>query len=234
MANTAPRIGLTFTQDSPAASVCRRVLQDAGARVTTLLYGAGSLGNPRLATLDGLVLSGGGDVHPWYFGEPLLPLSNGIDEDRDALEIALVREAAATGVPVLGVCRGMQVLNIALGGSIYQDTTAQNPPESQRHKFARDDPERFHTVRLAEGSWLHRACGRDELVVNSHHHQAIKDVAPGLRVVGRAPDGVLEAVEASDSLPTMVGVQWHPERLGADGLWTYAAFVQECRRRTGS
>lgn len=156
--------------------------------------------------LDAIVLSGGGDVLPQEYGAELHPKTTWTDARRDAFELALVRAARARSVPVLGVCRGMQVLNVALGGSLVQHL-----PELT--ELAHEVPERWnttaHPIEIEPGSRLHRLLGAESVEVSSVHHQAIERLADGLRAVAWAPDGVVEAVES----PTepVLGVQWHPE-----------------------
>lgn len=187
--------------------------------------------------VDALVLSGGSDVAPGlYREEPLRPEWAG-DPARDAYEQRLLDAALARGKPVLGVCRGIQLLNAALGGSLYQDIRHQIPGALVHRDPARyDDNE--HTIRLCKDSWLYPLYGADELLVNSVHHQAIKDLAPGLRACAWAPDGVIEAV--CDERRDLWAVQWHPEWLDpqsphftrrAPGDPVFAAFIARVRAR---
>ena len=161
-----------------------------------------------IARLDGLVLTGGGDVDPRRYGAVPSPLSGGIDEERDALEISLVRRAVEAGLPTLAICRGCQVLNVALGGTLIQDL-----PEvtNLAHLVAQPRSAIVHDVGVQQGSRLSAIVGSSSLGVNSIHHQAVERTAPELTAVGRADDGVVEAIE-HPSLP-MLGVQWHPEDL---------------------
>ncbi len=161
--------------------------------------------------IGGLLLSGGGDLHPsFYSEEPCWKLGE-VSLVRDRFEIALLRLVLDVGKPVLGICRGMQVLNVALGGTLYQDLPTQVPASLQhRQKGARKEP--VHEVKLKKGSLLADVLGAERIWVNSFHHQAVKDVAPPLEAVAWSADGVVEAVE----LPGrgfVVGVQWHPEDL---------------------
>ncbi len=187
------------------------------------------------AEIDALLLSGGGDVHPAYYGEePYCRLEN-VFRPRDAFEIALTRRVLALEKPVLGICRGMQVLNVALGGSLYQDLELQVPgcfPHQQ--EAPRSQPS--HQVRLSEGSRLGQLLGTASLRVNSLHHQAVKKVAPGLVPVAWAGDGVVEAVEAPE-YAFVVGVQWHPEamwRTEEKAALLFRAFVAAARGRRRS
>lgn len=187
--------------------------------------------------VDALVLSGGSDVAPGLYDEdPIQPAWAG-DPARDAYERALLDAALARGKPVLGVCRGAQLLNAALGGSLYQDITHQVPGSLVHRDAARyDDNE--HTVRLCGKAWLAELYPSREILVNSVHHQAIKQLAPGLRACAWAPDGVIEA--AADPARDLFAVQWHPEWLDpqsphfarrAPGDPIFAAFLARVRDR---
>ena len=172
-----------------------------------------------LTDLDGLVLSGGGDVDPALFGEAPHPAYSPAEEGRDAAEIALVLAALESKTPVLAICRGIQVLNVAAGGTLVQDI-----PTQVRHSLAHrvDKPRDFpaHEVAVSPGSTLAALLGTDEsrphVVVNSRHHQSVKEVARGFHVTAKAIDGVIEALESDDRSAFCVGVQWHPENFGAD------------------
>jgi putative glutamine amidotransferase len=159
-----------------------------------------------LGTLDGLILTGGDDVDPLRYGAAAVAEVRGVDAGRDAFELALVAAAAAAGIPVLGVCRGTQILNVAMGGTLVQhlpDVTDQ--PHCVRDRFA----EPVHEVGIQAASRLAGIVGIDRLPVNSLHHQAVDALGAGLRAVAWAEDGVVEAIESI--WPRMLGVQWHPE-----------------------
>lgn len=158
--------------------------------------------------LDGLLLTGGGDVDPRRYGATPSPQCGGIDEERDAREISLVRQAMGAGLPILAVCRGCQVLNVALGG-----TLTQHLPEvtDLDHLVPERRSATVHDVEVEQGTQLARIVGSATFAVNSVHHQAVDHAAPELAAVGRADDGVVEAIE-HPSLPVL-GVQWHPENL---------------------
>jgi putative glutamine amidotransferase len=170
-----------------------------------------------LKDLDGLVLSGGGDVDPALFGEAPHPAYSPAEEGRDTAEIALVRTALESKTPVLAICRGVQVLNVAAGGTLVQDI-----PTQVRHSLAHriDKPKDFpaHEVAVSPGSKLAALLGADasrpHVLVNSRHHQAVNAVAPGFHVTAKATDGVIEALESDDPGAFCVGVQWHPENFG--------------------
>jgi putative glutamine amidotransferase len=165
--------------------------------------------------LDGILLPGGVDMDPCTFGEAKLPACGQIDPARDRVEMQLARWAADEGKPVLGLCRGLQVINVALGGTLYQDLRTQKPDAIKHDYFptpgtgyGRDY--RAHEVTLAGGSRLREALGRAVVPVNSMHHQGIRDLAAPLTAVATAPDGLIEGVEAGGD-QFLVGVQWHPE-----------------------
>ncbi len=163
--------------------------------------------------LDGLLLSGGGDVAPHRFGETKLVRLRSVDLPRDEIELQLVRLAVEHDLPTLAICRGIQMVNVGLGGTLYQDIQTQLPG-ALRHDFHADYPRTYrgHPLHLVAGSHLGHILGCDTLDVNSFHHQSAKDVAPPLQVTARAPDGVIEAVELPGSR-FFIGVQWHPEEL---------------------
>ncbi|MFC2023521.1 gamma-glutamyl-gamma-aminobutyrate hydrolase family protein [Chloroflexota bacterium] len=182
--------------------------------------------------LDGLLLPGGEDVGPSLYGEPVHERCGRVSPARDEMELMLARWAMADGKPLLAVCRGIQVLNVAGGGSLFQDIGAQIPG-SDRHDWYPGYPrdKLAHSISVSPQTRLASILGTTSLSVNSLHHQALKALAPGLSVVAQAPDGVIEAVEASGH-PFALGVQWHPEELAqsdarAQGL--FDSLVQACR-----
>jgi putative glutamine amidotransferase len=164
------------------------------------------------AILDGILFTGGGDISLKEFPGADHPRIDGIDEARDWTEIRLMQEAYRENKPVLGICRGAQLMNVALGGTLYTHLPDQLPaaldhdyPGSLRRVLV-------HTVEVAAGTQAREIFGESSLMVNSLHHQGMKDLAPGLREAGRAPDGLVEIVEASGH-PYALAVQWHPEWL---------------------
>ena len=164
-----------------------------------------------LERLDGLIISGGGDIDAVHFGQERHPKAGIPDAARDAFELAAARHARQTGLPTLGVCRGVQVLAVAAGGSLWQDIPSQLP-ESITHRYPSDtQPHELHPVTVQEGSRLAAIMGSEAHPVNSFHHQAVQRPGEGMRACAWAPDGVIEAIEAADGF--FLGVQWHPERL---------------------
>jgi putative glutamine amidotransferase len=218
-----PLIGLT---------TYRKIAEDSGAPLYGLMRSyvdavAGAGGIPLLIPLgldtddlfeilkriDGLVLPGGGDIDPAaYQGAPHEEL-RGIDDDRDRVEINLARKAVKTEKPFLAICRGHQVLNVALGGTMWEDLASQMPG-AIRHDYygagARTD--RPHNVQVRKDSRLAAILNSENIPVNSLHHQGLRDLAPELTVSATAPDGLVEGVEV-EGHPFAIGVQWHPENL---------------------
>jgi putative glutamine amidotransferase len=188
--------------------------------------------------LDGLLLAGGVDMDPATFGDLPHPRLGRTDAARDAVELQLARWAIADRKPVLGLCRGHQVLNVALGGTLWQDLEAQVPGALKHDYFptagyARDHL--AHEVALAPGSRLHEAFQAAIIPVNSMHHQAVRTLAPSLLASGRAPDGVVEAIESGTD-HFLVGVQWHPEMFGHRDHRTrrlFEAFIEASRQAGG-
>lgn len=156
-----------------------------------------------VSRIDALVLSGGEDVEPKRYGEKHHPKLGKVNLGRDDFEFRLLAAARRRGIPILGICRGCQLLNVAFGGTLYQDIPSYFPESTLTHSGKR------HSIKIVPGSRLAELLGKTEVEVNSHHHQCVKAVAPGFRVVATACDGVVEAIE-SESEPVM-GVQFHPE-----------------------
>jgi putative glutamine amidotransferase len=162
-----------------------------------------------LDRVDGLLLIGGSDIDPAMYGASRDPATESVYPDRDRFEIALLHGALERGLPVLGICRGLQILNVALGGTLLQDLVT--PDGSHPHRRVRGTFEgNDHTVTLQAGSLAARAVGEQDHLAHCHHHQAILSLGEGLVVSGRAEDGVVEAIELADG-GWCLGVQWHPE-----------------------
>jgi putative glutamine amidotransferase len=217
----APLIGITssfaptpeskFGTISLGESYVQAVIQ-AGGLPVILPVGLSAEGQQEmLSRLDGLLLTGGADIDPLHFGGQPHPTVYGIDARRDQLEIQAARWAAAEGVPFLGICRGIQVINVALGGTLHTHIPDQLA-DALRHDWFPDIPRNYlaHAVNVEAGSRLERILGGQAFEVNSLHHQGIERVAPGLLVAAYAPDRLVEAVEVPGH-PFGIGVQWHPE-----------------------
>ncbi len=193
---------------------------------------------PFAEALDGLLLSGGADVAPASYGHPAPDERWPGDPRRDAYELALLEACRARALPILGLCRGAQLLNVALGGSLYQDITT-HLEGADIHRDAGTYDDHGHHVVLEPDSWVHGVYQVRELPVNSVHHQAVDRPGEGCAVVARSrEDGVVEGIERIRSNEWMVGLQWHPEWLPgrvpgrADGAPVFEAFVDVVRRRT--
>jgi putative glutamine amidotransferase len=174
--------------------------------------------------LDGMVLPGGEDVAPDRYGErPIRDDLNEVEPQRDRVELELARWAVRDDLPTLGICRGQQVLNVALGGSLYQDLLYQKATQLEHsHLHGKGRSGLVHTVRLDPESRLAQLIDETVIDVNSLHHQAVKEVAPRLRITGRSEDGVIEALEAPDHR-FLISVQWHPEEI-TDLDWVQRLF----------
>ena len=179
---------------------------------------------PRMAEvlldgIDGLLLSGGTDLDPFYYGEEWAPELGVTIPERDAFEIALVRLALERRMPVLGICRGMQILNVALGGTLYQDLPSHLGEDILNHWQETPKWHPAHEIEILHDSHLAEITGCQNAKVNSYHHQGIKELADGLAVAARSPDGVVEAVEYHDfSDQWLIGVQWHAEMMREVGI----------------
>lgn len=165
--------------------------------------------------VDGLILTGGEDMDPAWYNAERSPLCHPPSRERDLFELALFATARQRELPILGICRGIQVINVALGGSLYQDLPSERPgPVDHNRAGSRSD--RSHAVRLEPGSLAAEALGAESISVNSFHHQAIRDLAPALVATGWSEDGLIEAVESGEGQPWMLAVQWHPEEMYAE------------------
>jgi len=184
-----------------------------------------------LGRFDGLLLVGGGDLEPASYGQTAVEQIYGVAAERDGFELALARAALDTGMPLLAICRGHQVLNVLLGGSLDQHITDRPGTVGHGRPLA-EDPKELHDVDLVPGSRVATAMGVTRPVCWSQHHQAVDRLGAGLRVTGTAADGVIEAVEP-DGDAWVVGVQWHPEATAAtdpDQQRLFDAFVEEVRQ----
>ena len=162
----------------------------------------------------GLVITGGEDVDPALFGQKPHAATGVPHAGRDAYELALARAAAEDHVPTLAICRGAQVMNVALGGTLVQDIPSQRPTDLQ-HDLSERRTERVHAAEIVHGTVLARVLGDERITVNSSHHQSLDRIADSLRLAATSPDGIVEAVETRDERWWMLAVQWHPEELTA-------------------
>lgn len=185
----------------------RAVAMAGGCPVVLPFTGGAAQAGRHLALVDGVVLAGGGDVGPWLYGAEPRPGLGAVWPERDEYELALVKTAAALGRPVLGICRGLQAANVALGGTLLQELAGR--PGGLQHFQASRGEVAGHTVTVRSGTLLYRVLRRERLRTNSFHHQAIDELAPGLYASAQAADGVVEAVESATG--RLLAVQWHPE-----------------------
>ena len=193
----------------------RSLLAAGGVPVVLSPLMGPSYASRALDGVDGLVLTGGEDMDPaWYQTEPH-PRANPPSRERDLFELALFAAARQREIPVLGICRGIQVINVALGGTLWQDLPSERPgPVDHSPEAARSA--RSHAVRLEPGSVTAGALGATEIRVNSFHHQAVRGLASKLVATGWSEDGLIEAVEGAPGQPWLLAVQWHPEEMHAE------------------
>jgi putative glutamine amidotransferase len=235
----APLIGITTSRKPIGQDGAQVYLNDAYSRAVLQAGGLPVLipvGLPKeritelLARLDGVLLSGGGDIDPALFGGEAHPKVYEVDAARDELEITLARGLIQGGKPVLAICRGAQVINVALGGSLYTHIADQFPG-ALNHERAPDAPRTriSHEVEVKAGTHLAAILQVGRVGVNSLHHQGIRDLAAGLTVSATAEDGLIEGVELPGH-PFAVAVQWHPEWLQDDPIQRalFQAFVESC------
>ena len=211
---TAPVIGLTGNfQDGNcmlAEGYYQSILKAGGTPFIIPCYDDTDALINTLEKLDGILLTGGADINPLFFGEEPVKELHGINPRRDRQELLLTRLAADRQIPILGICRGIQTMNAAFGGPLYQDIHSQMEGTRIKHSQELDRSYASHTVTIEKDTLLHNLFKADTIAVNSFHHQAVKEAAPGFRVCARATDGVIEAMESTE-YKSMLGVQWHPE-----------------------
>lgn len=199
-----------------------KLVEDVGG-IPVLLHPTRSL-KEIVSKIDGLILSGGEDIHPrFYREEPKYPMTLSPDL-RTEFEISLLREAMKSKVPILGICHGMQLINVAFGGTLYQDLPGQTE-DVINHRLG----EKRHPVSIIEDSLLFDALGKKEMDVTSTHHQAVKDLGMSLKVSATAHDSIIEAFEMPE-YPFLIGVQWHPEKEpDEESRKLFASFIAACK-----
>ena len=183
--------------------------------------------------IDGLLVIGGEDIDPAIYGEEAIPEMGEIVAWRDEYDIAVVSKAYQAGIPILGICRGIQVINVAFGGTLYQDLPAQFEGLTEVHSQKEPSSQGTHRIVVEKGTELAYILPEGELKVNSFHHQAVKDVAPGFIVAARSPEGVVEAIEYIDETHNIMGVQFHPEKMVGTSdtfLPIFTRFIATSRR----
>lgn len=227
------RIALTLDRDADLSESNDYLRSLVAAGVPRSAIDVVSPLSPRPAPFDALLLGGGVDVDPARYGKPVLEGGNvEVDARRDEIDFSLFEEARRSGAPILGICRGLQVVNVALGGTLVQDIPSERPSSVVHERTKEEKTRRDHHVVIAPGTRLASIAGVSEIAVNSRHHQAIDRVAPGLVVSAAAPDGVAEGIEAPDG-PWLLAVQWHPENLAGDFVSKrlFSEFVRVVRER---
>lgn len=221
--NNKPRVLIPF-RDAQKVKPYEEALRAGGAQAITVL----TEGSVTLEGFDGLLLTGGTDVNPTLYGEAAQAETQQPDEERDAVELALIDEAIRKDLPILAICRGMQVLNVQQGGTLIQHLAS-----TERHRKVQNKAEPVHEVTIEPDSLLARIAASERWRVNSRHHQAVGKVGAGLRVSARdSEDGTLEALERPDTR-FVVAVQWHPEDqigLCPEQLKLFRAFAVACAR----
>jgi putative glutamine amidotransferase len=219
---TMPRIGITPSRRVEPARSTQISVPEAYVQAVTAAGGAPfiiPLGLPEavlaeiIPTLDGILFSGGGDVHPGVYGSQDHPLVDGVDHDRDRVELDAFSLASKRQLPFLGICRGFQLINVALGGTLYEDILDQHPGALD-HRYQDGNSRSYlaHPVAVSPGSCLAEILGQTTVDVNSMHHQGVRSLAAGLQASAAAPDGIIEAFEMPGH-PFGMAVQWHPECL---------------------
>ena len=186
----------------------------------------------QIEAVDAILISGGQDVQPHHYKEEPSHLLDAVCPERDDYEMAVVKHAFQLQKPIFGVCRGLQLINVVFGGSLYQDIANYFPTTSFQHTQKSKKDDASHTVDIAQNSWLSCVFEKEALLTNSFHHQAIKDLAPGFRANAWAKDGVIEGIEKIDG-SFVVGVQWHPEMMTekhTDMHKLFCAFVEEASK----
>jgi putative glutamine amidotransferase len=220
---SAPRIGVSGVvrqwdgneRTGVNAAYLRSVLAAGGVPVILSPVLGPAYAARSMDGVDGLLLTGGEDIHPALYGAEPSPHAYPPSRERDLFELALFAAARQRELPVLGICRGIQLVNVAMGGTLYQDLPTERP-SGVAHDPGTARDARTHAVRLTEGSRAAQALGATELRVNSFHHQAVDRLAPGLIATGWSEDGVIEAAEAPGDAPWLLTVQWHPEEMHAE------------------
>lgn len=219
------RVNEAYTNALTAAGLLPMVLPPMDAQLAVA----------SLNDIAGLVLTGGEDIDPARFDQPAHPATSAPHHARDLYELALARAASEQRIPTLAICRGAQVMNVALGGSLIQDLPSERPSAID-HAPANERAERVHHVAIEHDSLLAEIVHATSIRTNSSHHQAVDRLGAELRITAHGDDGVVEAIESSDPLWWMVGVQWHPEELtGTPEDWDRKLFAEfaEAVRRAG-
>ncbi|HUF34865.1 MAG TPA: gamma-glutamyl-gamma-aminobutyrate hydrolase family protein [Gemmatimonadales bacterium] len=242
---SAPRIalsGVVRTWDGAErtginGAYVRSVLAAGGVPVIIPSLVGAAFAARALDGADGLLLTGGEDLDPAWYGASPSPFLNPPDRERDLFELAIFAAARQRELPILGICRGIQLVNVGLGGTLHQDLPTERPGLVDHHPAAAR-ADRSHLVRLAPESRAAAAMGAPEVWVNSFHHQAVRDLAPALVATGWTEDGLVEAAETPAEAPWLLAVQWHPEEMyrepAAPERGLFRALVEEAGRKAAA
>lgn len=242
-----PLIGLTPQYDYERSRVfvvenyMKSVIMAGGIPVVLPLHVSGNDLKDLASSLDGFLFTGGPDISPFIYKEETIQACGVVVPERDEMELSLFSIAYKSQKPILGICRGIQVINVCLGGSLYQDLSQFTPSYSMEsdnlftplplsHYQKSENHVLSHSVVAEEGSLLHRITSSNEFLVNSFHHQGVKEVAPSLKVSGRSKDSLIEAIE-HPNYKFLLGVQWHPEHLtafDANAYQLFSTFIESC------
>lgn len=238
-----PLIGITASLDQSGSSAWSSVSQtyidvlsqNNGVPIILPFVDSEEVLNQMVDRLDGLLLTGGIDVDPSFYGvEPIKELE-ATNLKLDIYESRILKRALARRIPILGICRGHQFLNVYFHGTLYQDIPSQCPESISHRKTSNEKKIASHFITIEKESQLHQLMGVDSLQVNSSHHQTIDRLGDGFRIVARTSDGIVEAIERDD-YPFMISVQWHPELMVLNGDPTmnkiFAAFIEACSPKT--
>lgn len=204
-----PIIGITFTSNIIRGTSKNYIhaIEEYGGKHRKLFPGVSS---NALADINGLLLTGGPDIDPSYFGETEHETTE-VESDRDKLELSLFERAIEKDLPVFGICRGIQVMSVAMGGSLYQDIPSHFT-DHLTHKIMENTDDSWHKIKIQQGSLLNQITCENAAIVNSRHHQALKVIGEGFDVTAQSKDGIIEAIE-DKSKKFALGVQYHPERM---------------------
>lgn len=243
-----PIIGITcntlWVEQSPMPGITRSAVNNS--YITAVIKAGGvplllppaadpEIVRAQVERIDGLILTGGPDVAPQLFGEEPLAKLGTVNHLRDAYEMLVIKAAEEFGKPMLGICRGVQIINVAYGGALYQDLSYIGSSHLSHFQTVTQNDVLWHTITVEPSSALARIVGHSQFAVNSYHHQSVKTVAPGFTVTALSPDGVIEAIERPGN-PFILGVQWHPELLAEcnqPALALFQALVREARESSG-
>lgn len=213
-----PVIGVTIWKELKDSNVYERVneanlnaiIDNGGIPIMLPITNNDVIIDKYLEMVDGILFTGGNDINPLIFGEEPIKGLGDLEYDRDEFEVRLYKRAAEKNMPMLGICRGMQLMNVAAGGTVYQDIYNQRPDtNSHNPKFTFEGNE-YHSVLLNDDTKIYEIFKINDIKTNSYHHQAVKDIAEGYKATAFAKDGIVECIE-STNLNFAVGIQWHPE-----------------------